>query len=114
MYLNEDSTWIVSNNKSYTFKDYSIDHVFDDKLVGNYIFAKRYNNRLKAIYIGEGEIKNRVSYRINDGCVIRKGADVICVMENYNESSRKQIESDLLATNIDSYSPTGCNIKFGG
>lgn len=111
-----ESTWIGASGKKYTFTDHSLDTVFDENIKGNYIFAKPSNipNRLTAVYIGEGELKDRIEFRINEMEVLSKGCDRVCVMVNANERYRKEIESDLLASNTAAYAPTGCNIKKGG
>ena len=110
------STWTGESGKKYEFVDFDLDTVFNENVEGNYIFARPSINpmRLTAIYIGEGILKNRIGFRLNEGRVQSKGCDRVCVMRNSDEDSRKQIEDDLLASNPDVYEPKGCNIRVGG
>lgn len=110
------STWTGESGKKYEFADYDLDTVFNENVEGNYIFAKLGVNpgRITAIYIGEGMLKDRIEFRLNEGRVQCKGCDRVCVMQNGNKISRKFIEDDLLASNPDAYEPKGCNIRIGG
>lgn len=109
------STWTGASGKKYEFETYSLDTKFKENVEGNYIFAKPgSDNRIYAVYIGEGILKDRIEYRLQDGQVQKKGCDRVCVMLNDNEQERKRIETDLLASNINAYEPLGCNIKIGG
>jgi hypothetical protein len=81
---------------------------------GNYIFSRRNGNMLYPVYIGEGMIKDRIVFRINEGKIQEKGCTCVSVRLLNDGEDSKQIEEDLLAVNPLSYEPTGCNIKQGG
>lgn len=111
--------WIGASGKAYEMNAWSLDVSITPGICGNYIFGEMYRNedgrlKIKAIYIGEGNLKDRIDFRINEGRVQRKGCNCFCAMVNENEESRKAIEEDLLAANPDSYEPIGCNIRIGG
>lgn len=109
-------TWTGASGIKYEMDAYTLDTKFKDGIEGNYIFAKPRDNggHIDAVYIGEGKLKDRIEFRINDGCVLRKGADRVCVRVESDEQTRKAIEDDLLEANTCAYAPTGCNIKIGG
>lgn len=109
-------TWTGASGQKYEMDAYTLDTKFKDGIEGNYIFAKPRGNGgyIDAVYIGEGKLKDRIEFRINDGCVLRKGADRVCVRLESDEQTRKAIEDDLLEANTCAYTPTGCNIKIGG
>lgn len=109
------STWTGKSGAKYEFETYSLDAKFNEKVEGNYIFAKpNADGRIYAVYIGEGNLKDRIDFRIREGKVQEKGCDRVCVMVNANEKNRKFTEEDLLASNTNAYEPIGCNIKIGG
>lgn len=112
-------SWRGASGQLYEMAAYSLDaKVINDKICGNYIFGELYYEggvaKIRAIYIGEGVLKDRIEYRINEGRVQEKGCNCFCAMINEDEKSRKAIESDLLAANENAYEPIGCNIKIGG
>lgn len=109
------SIWTGKSGEKYEFEMYSLDTVFKEEIEGNYIFAKPGNNgRIYAVYIGEGILKDRIEFRIDEARVQEKGCDRVCVMVNADKENRKYIEEDLLASNTDAYEPIGCNVKIGG
>ena len=105
--------WPGGSGKTYRFKAFTVDTIFSD-VEGNYIFTRKENNVYKAVYIGQGVLSERISYRIREGEVIKKGITYICAIAVKDEENRRQIESDLLLGNPEAYAPTGCNIKEGG
>lgn len=110
------SRWTGKSGREYQFEDYSLDAVFDEGVKGNYIFAKPNDTLgyITPVYIGEGILKDRIEFRINEKEVLNKGCDRVCVMFNVSETYRKEVESDLLEQHPIAYVPTGCNIKQGG
>jgi hypothetical protein len=110
---NEILTWSGCFQR-YNFEKYPINTSFAD-VDGNYIFAKEVNpSYYEAIYIGEGNLKDRIVAHIKDGCVTKKGATHIFAHTNSNANNRKSEEEDLLCFNTEAYAPKGCNIKEGG
>lgn len=108
--------WPTTNGNSLEFTGYPIDTNFTAGQFGNYIFAKftNNNNTCLAVYIGEGDIKDRVTDHLKKGCVTKKGATHIFVRLNNNEKGRFDDETKLLIGNPEAYEPTGCNVKEGG
>ena len=81
---------------------------------GNYIFAKIVNNVWVPIYIGQGDLHDRVNDPTHYKCATGKGATHVHVHTNTKEQDRLNEESDLLAGHSNAYAPTGCNQKVGG
>lgn len=111
--------WTGASGARYEMDAFDLNTSVNPTIQGNYIFGKLYVNesgqqKIKAIYIGEGILKDRIEFRINEGRVQSKGCNCFCAMINNDEKRRKQIEDDLLASNPDAYEPIGCNIKIGG
>lgn len=111
--------WTGASGQIYNMDAYSLDTLVNPDICGNYIFGELYSNEsgeqfIRPIYIGEGILRDRINYRINEGRVQRKGCNCFCAMINENEEGRKAIEDDLLAACPQSYEPTGCNIRTGG
>jgi hypothetical protein len=113
---NNKVNWPTVNGKSLEFIGYPINTNFVVNQFGNYIFSKFNNNTNTwyALYIGEGDIKQRVSEHIKNNDVIKKGATHIYVRLNNNEKGRFDDETDLLIGNPEAYIPIGCNVKKGG
>jgi hypothetical protein len=113
-----NSKWKGESGVVYEFADYTLDTVFNDNKTGNYIFSRRCKEGdkevLYPVYIGEGIIKERIPFRINEGRVQKKGCNCISVRFLNEKDDSKQIEEDLLAAYSSSYEPNGCNIKQGG
>lgn len=67
------------------------------------------------IYIGEGNLADRIS---NDhhqaACIKKKGATHVHEHLNPKEDDRTAEEADLLANYTNAYEPNGCNDRVGG
>lgn len=114
-----ETTWTGASGTIYKMKTFSLDTEVRPDIEGNYIFGERYKDPqgrifVRPIYIGEGILKNRIEFRIQEGRVQQKGCNCFCAMINDNEASRKFIEDDLLAAYPQAYAPVGCNKKIGG
>jgi len=109
----QTAIWQGASGKQYTYYAYSLPCSFEQKK-GNYIFARIGAGKWVPIYIGEGDLKDRISNPDQAACITSKGASHIHVHSESNEQSRKAEESDLLAGNPEAYVPTGCNVKPGG
>ena len=81
---------------------------------GNYIFAKIVNGAWTAVYIGQGDLKDRRSHHLRESCVTKHGATHYLCHLNPNREARLSEESDLLANHLEAYNPSGCNVKVGG
>jgi hypothetical protein len=111
---NETIHWPGKSGKSYTYTIFLVGTEFSPNQLGNYIFCKKTAEAWNAVYIGQGDIKQRTESHISDGCVTKKGATHIHAHNNNDESIRQSEESDLLALHTEAYMPTGCNEKIGG
>lgn len=109
----EKLVWHGASGNEYEFSIHGSDARFKD-LNGNYIFAKKTDTGWDAVYIGQGNLRDRANAHRDDGCVIRKGATHIHAHVNRNEAGRISEERDLLALHTEAYEPTGCNVKMGG
>ncbi len=115
MATNETCDWTGASGKRYTYHVYSLPTSFNVNQNGNYIFAKIVNNRWVPIYIGQGDLGNRISDNHHQAkCIVNKGATHVHVHLNTTESARTAEESDLLASYTNAYAPNGCNEKSGG
>jgi hypothetical protein len=87
---NNSQEWIGISGESYVFGVFPINTNFTPSIDGNYIFAKQLQDGWHAVYIGEGDIKDRTEDHIHEGCVVEKGATHIHVHPNNNKNERKR------------------------
>ena len=106
--------WQGSSGKEYGYWVHKLPYSCDPNQDGNYIFAKFVNNTWSAVYIGQGDINERVNDETHYECAISKGATHVHVHTKPLESDRQAEEKDLLKGNPEAYSPSGCNEKAGG
>ncbi len=115
MNQNKKCTWVGASGKQYSFHVYSLPQSFESEQNGNYIFTKEEGNVCPAIYIGQGDLGDRIGEAHHKWqCVQSKGATQVHVHLNPDEATRLAEEEDLLAGNPEAYAPTGCNEKQGG
>jgi len=112
--MSETHIWRGKSGESYIYHIKLIDINFNQNQDGNYIFCKKVNGKWSPIYIGEGDLKERIDFRKNEGCVTRKGATHIHAHLNSSNQARLNEEDDILNNHSESYSPTGCNERKGG
>ncbi len=105
--------WPGKSGKKYTYGIYGIDTNFEDE-DGNYIFCRNDGRHWLAIYVGEGNLKERTANHHQADCISQKGATYIHAHTNPNERARKAEEADVLGGNTEAYAPTGCNERRGG
>ncbi len=110
----ETIVWAGASDQNYTFYIYELPHSFPPDQDGNYIFCKREGNVWKAIYIGEGDLNDRLQNHHQADCIRRKGATHFHCHKNANKNERLTEERDLLAEHTEAYAPTGCNEQIGG
>jgi hypothetical protein len=112
----ETCNWQGASGRSYTFYVHALPVSFSVNQAGNYIYAVRNAQRLWVpIYIGEGELADRISDAHHKAdCIRRKGSTHVHVHINSVEKARKDEETDLLAHYTNAYEPSGCNEKSGG
>jgi len=109
------AVWTGASGTKYTYYVWPRHPIINAGQDGNYIYAKLVGDRYQAIYIGQGDLSVRVTddhHRTE--CIDSKGATSIHIHLNAVESDRLAEERDLLASNLNAYSPSGCNIKRGG
>lgn len=112
--MNNEQVWLGGSGNHYRYTIYPINTKFDSNQNSNYIFCKLDNGEWKAVYIGQGDLKQRTESHIEHGCVLRKGATHIHAHLEQNESNRLREEEDLLLGNNEAYDPSGCNVRQGG
>jgi hypothetical protein len=109
------TAWVGASGASYTYYVYTLPHSFKEGQDGNYIYAKLEDKKWKPVYIGEGDLGERVSDEHHQAsCIKSKGATHIHAHLNTDEAARKAEEADLLKAHPEAYKPTGCNVKTGG
>lgn len=107
--------WNGASGKTYLYHVHTLPFSFDSKQDGNYIYTKIVNNKWTPIYIGQGDLGDRVGPNHHQAnCINNKGATHVHAHLNPVEQNRTNEESDLLASYTNSYKPNGCNEKIGG
>ena len=89
---------------------------FNEDQYGNYIYTRRNNeDRWVPIYIGEGDLGDRVSDNHHKAkCIKSKGATHVHVHLTANKKAGQAEEADLLARFTNALMPHGCNEAPGG
>lgn len=101
--------WVGASGAKYVYWGHALPYSCDPDQPGNYIFCKLVGDRWQAVYIGQGDINDRVNDPEHFACATQKGATHVHVHTNPSEAARLAEEDDLLASNPGSYAPTGCN-----
>ena len=107
-------TWTGISGKAYPYRIYELSWNPSRGQDGNYIFARQVPNGREAVYVGQGDLRDRKDAAISDGCVTENGATHFHCHLNADEQSRLDEEEDVLEGNPKAYTPTGCNEKRGG
>jgi len=113
---NSTCDWLGKSGNTYTYRVHPLPVSFNNNPYGNYIYAKiNSNNQWVPIYIGEGDLGDRVSDNHHQAsCIKSKGATHVHVHPTGNKTDGKSEEEDLLANYQQAYKPVGCNEKEGG
>ncbi len=108
-------TWNGKSGTPYHFDIYPKETKFKS-LDGNYIFAQETSTGgWNAIYIGEGNLKERTQDKEHLDCANKKGFTHYHVHTNSNEENRKFEESDLIAEHTEcQWENGGCNKTSNG
>uniref|UniRef100_A0A6H1ZT14 GIY-YIG domain-containing protein n=1 Tax=viral metagenome TaxID=1070528 RepID=A0A6H1ZT14_9ZZZZ len=106
--------WSGASGQKYGYLSQKLPYSCDVGQNGNYIFAKIVNNAWVPIYIGQGDIDDRVNDPTHYKCSTGKGATHVHVHLTSNEADRITEEQDLLKGHPSAYAPTGCNEKTWG
>ncbi len=104
--------WVGKSGTRYPYFVYSLPESFKEGGDGNYIYAKLVESKWRPIYIGQGDLGERVSPNHHKAkCIADKGATHVHAHLNSKESDRLAEEKDLLVNYSQAYEPTGCNEK---
>lgn len=106
--------WTGGSGKKYGYWFHPLPYSCEPGHDGNYIFTKVVNGKWIPIYIGQGDLNDRINDPAHQQCAIGKGATHIHVHTQSAEQVRLAEEADLLAGHPEAYAPTGCNRKPGG
>jgi hypothetical protein len=111
----ETCTWTGASGTSYKYFVYELLHTFKKEQNGNYIYAKMVGKKWRPIYIGEGDLGERVSDNHHQAeCIKSRNATHVHAHLNLKEQDRLDEEDDLLQNYPQAYKPKGCNEKTGG
>ena len=108
--------WTGASGTRYTYYVYELPAKLKDEL-GNYIFSKRNTeNRWVPIYIGEGNLNDRVTSGDHHqaACIASKGATHVHAHLTSDKEGSQSEEADLLGRYTNAYQPHGCNEMPGG
>ena len=111
---NEPCNWNGTKGSIYFYEVHPINVTIKADVLGNYIFARKTPNAWEAVYIGEGDLRTRISEHINNKDVMQKGATHIHLHPAKNKTESFDEETDLLLVHTEAYEPIGCNVKKGG
>lgn len=106
--------WTGASGTKYGYWVKKLPFSCDQGQNGNYIFSKLVNKVWIPVYIGQGDINDRVSDRTHYNAAVSKGATHVHVHTNATERDRTSEEQDLLRGHPEAYAPKGCNQKEGG
>jgi hypothetical protein len=111
----DKSVWTGASATTYTYEVHPLPVTFSPNQCGNYIYAKIVDNAWCPIYIGEGDLRDRISVNHHQAeNIAKKLATHVHVHLNATEDARTSEEADLLANYSQAYAPNGCNEKIGG
>jgi len=107
--------WVGASGREYRYFVYALPYGFKGGQDGNYIFARQEpEGKWVPVYIGQGDLGDRVGNHHRAECIRRKGATHVHARLNASEADRREEEGDLLAAHPEAYVPAGCNEKEGG
>lgn len=107
--------WIGASGNAYTYFIHNLSNFPTFAADGNYIYAYQTGDGWVPIYIGQGDLADRIGPSHHKwNCIISKRATHVHTHRNGLESSRLSEESDLLAAWPVAYAPAGCNEVRGG
>lgn len=102
--------WPGKSGKTYTHYIYELPYSFKDDQPGNYIFTRVESGSWIPVYIGQGDLGDRVGEGHHKWqCIKSKRATHVHAHLNKDETARLAEERDLLARHQEAYSPKGCN-----
>lgn len=106
--------WLGASGTIYSYFVYPIHERPPTNDKGNYIFAKRRPlGGWDAVYVGQGELRNRYDAAIREKCVNRKGATHYHRHMNPIDVRREAEEADIIDGHPECRAPDGCNEVSG-
>jgi hypothetical protein len=111
----ESVIWRGFSGKNYVYSSYELPVEFKPGRNGNYIFAKNVNNFWVPIYIGEGDLGEKITPQHQKWfCISKKGMTHVHIHLNEWEHARQHEAQDLLDAHPEALEPYGCNEKTKG
>ena len=101
--------WRGSSNAEYEYTVYELPWPPKEGQDGNYIFAKKSGGNSYAVYVGQGDLRERYDAALHEGCVTKKSATHYHCHLNSNSVKRRNEERDIIAGNSECKWPKGCN-----
>lgn len=109
-----DLYWHGASGKEYGYWSKELPYSCKPGQNGNYIFTKNVGDVWFPIYIGQGDINERVNDPDHYDCATDKGATHVHIHLNSSKAARIDEEQDLLNEHTLAYAPVGCNEKPRG
>ena len=103
--------WRGKSGKSYAYKIEKMPFRPPPLTDGNYIFARQSHGIWYAVYVGQGDLRDRHAEALREGCVTRKNATHYHWHENNSRSARFNEEQDVIKGNPECEDRNGCNGK---
>lgn len=104
------ATWHGISETAYRYLIYGIRRKPSPGKHGNYIFAKKVKGEWKAVYIGQGNLRDRHDDAMEEECVTENGATHYHVHSNTDKDARLKEEADLINGNPECWVENGgCN-----
>lgn len=100
--------WKGISGTEYTYEIFPKESTFNPNQVGNYIFARQIYNGWEAVYIGQGDLKERTQDKTHLGCATLKKFTHYHVHLNNSELNRRYEEEDMIQGNLE------CLVQNGG
>ena len=107
--MTESALWLGASGHEYKYFVHDLDFEPDENQDGNYVFAESTVDGWRAVYVGQGDLKDRKAAALNEGCVTRKGATHFHCHLNGSQPDRLKEEGDVLNGNPEAFEPNGCN-----
>ena len=107
--MNDTVNWRGSSGVEYKYTVHELPWRPDEGQIGNYIFAKKLGSFWNAVYVGQGDLRERYDAALDEGCVTSKSATHYHGHLNSNSVNRRNEERDIIAGNSECKWPKGCN-----
>ncbi len=109
----DSQDWRGASDKTYNYDINDRGSLPVRDQIGNFIFAKRAGGAWKAIYVGQGNLRDCHQAALNEGCVQLKAATHFHHHLNEIETDRLNEAQDILEGQPDANAPGGCNEARG-